>query len=333
MPHTLESVRPQLERLAALRDGRRFSVTVHASSLASPEEIAVWEALGVDRLIVRPWKGTGDAVTKLTAFAADHGLTPDHERPFSDAVRLRPHPGTASRTASRTADPGTASRDASRSSRTASRTASRDHILGPSGSRRFPRPSGQAASTSWKVGKVFLTQPGSSRVTPGTRNPVTLKAMAMRWSPWQAISAASGVPGWISIQSRPVRTSTPQPAQVLLAGRQAVALLHAGVVDVLDADGAGGERGDGGEGRHGVGDVAHVDRDARQPLGPVTVVASVVISTVAPMRCQDVDEAQVALEAVAGQAGDGDRTAGERGGGEEVARAGGVGLDLVGVGA
>ncbi|MEU4331614.1 TIGR03619 family F420-dependent LLM class oxidoreductase [Nonomuraea dietziae] len=81
MPHTLESVRPQLERLAALRDGRRFSVTVHASSLASPEELAAWEALGVDRLIVRPWKGTSDAVAKLTAFAADYGLTPDRERP------------------------------------------------------------------------------------------------------------------------------------------------------------------------------------------------------------------------------------------------------------
>ncbi|MER6944652.1 TIGR03619 family F420-dependent LLM class oxidoreductase [Nonomuraea sp. NPDC000554] len=75
MPHTLESVAPQLARLAALRGSRRLRVTVHAYALASPEEVPLWEALGVDRLIVRPWARGRDAVAGLTSFAADYGLT------------------------------------------------------------------------------------------------------------------------------------------------------------------------------------------------------------------------------------------------------------------
>ncbi|WP_336211400.1 TIGR03619 family F420-dependent LLM class oxidoreductase [Nonomuraea sp. LPB2021202275-12-8] len=73
MPHTLESIRPQLRRLAAY--GGAGSVTVHAYESASPDEVASWAALGVDRLIVRPWTRTRDAVAALTAFAADHDLT------------------------------------------------------------------------------------------------------------------------------------------------------------------------------------------------------------------------------------------------------------------
>ncbi|MEU4228405.1 TIGR03619 family F420-dependent LLM class oxidoreductase [Nonomuraea sp. NPDC026600] len=75
MPHTLESIRPQLSRLAALRGEGRFSVTAHAYSLASPDEVADWAGLGVDRLIVRPWKRSRDAVSSLAAFAADYGVT------------------------------------------------------------------------------------------------------------------------------------------------------------------------------------------------------------------------------------------------------------------
>nr|BFE87564.1 hypothetical protein GCM10020093_101650 [Planobispora longispora] len=75
MPHSLGSVRPQLDRLAALRDGGRpFSVTVHAYELAGPAEIPEWEKLGVDRMIVRPWRRSRDAVTALAAFAADYGV-------------------------------------------------------------------------------------------------------------------------------------------------------------------------------------------------------------------------------------------------------------------
>lgn len=75
MPHTLDSIGPQLDRLAALRDGRPFSVTVHAYSLASPAEVPAWEALGVDRLIVRPWGRSRDAVQALITFARAHGLS------------------------------------------------------------------------------------------------------------------------------------------------------------------------------------------------------------------------------------------------------------------
>ncbi|MEU7828332.1 MULTISPECIES: TIGR03619 family F420-dependent LLM class oxidoreductase [unclassified Nonomuraea] len=75
MPHTLESIRPQLSRLAALRGERRCSVTAHAYSLASPEEVADWAELGVDRLIVRPWKRSRDAVSSLATFASEYGVT------------------------------------------------------------------------------------------------------------------------------------------------------------------------------------------------------------------------------------------------------------------
>jgi probable F420-dependent oxidoreductase len=74
MPHTLESIRPQLDRLAEL--GGAGSVTAHAYELASPEEAAAWRALGVDRLIVRPWTRSRDAVSRLESFAARYGLRP-----------------------------------------------------------------------------------------------------------------------------------------------------------------------------------------------------------------------------------------------------------------
>ncbi|MEU7988072.1 TIGR03619 family F420-dependent LLM class oxidoreductase [Streptosporangium canum] len=71
MPHSPDTIRPQLDRLAALRDGRPFSVTAHAYELAGPAEISRWEGLGVDRMIVRPWRRSRDAVAGLAAFAAD----------------------------------------------------------------------------------------------------------------------------------------------------------------------------------------------------------------------------------------------------------------------
>ncbi|WP_157253447.1 TIGR03619 family F420-dependent LLM class oxidoreductase [Nonomuraea typhae] len=73
MPHTLESIRPQLNRLDPPED-REFSVTVHAFGLASPAEVPAWAGLGVDRLIVRPWTRTREAVARLAAFAAEYGL-------------------------------------------------------------------------------------------------------------------------------------------------------------------------------------------------------------------------------------------------------------------
>jgi probable F420-dependent oxidoreductase len=72
MPHTLESIRPQLGLLAASGGA---PVTAHAYELGSPGEVAVWERLGVERLIVRPWARGRDAVSRLTAFAGEYGLT------------------------------------------------------------------------------------------------------------------------------------------------------------------------------------------------------------------------------------------------------------------
>jgi probable F420-dependent oxidoreductase len=80
MPHTLESIRPRLDRLAALRgavasaDAGPFSVTVHAYSLSGPGEIAGWDELGVDRMIVRPWRRGREAVAKLAEFADRYGV-------------------------------------------------------------------------------------------------------------------------------------------------------------------------------------------------------------------------------------------------------------------
>ncbi|MEU4831821.1 LLM class flavin-dependent oxidoreductase, partial [Streptosporangium sp. NPDC023615] len=78
MPHSPETIRPLLDRLAELRAGygatgdRPFSITAHAYGLAGPEEVPRWEALGVDRMIVRPWRRGRDAVAALETFAAGH---------------------------------------------------------------------------------------------------------------------------------------------------------------------------------------------------------------------------------------------------------------------
>ncbi len=69
MPHTLESIRPQIERL-----GAGVPVTAHAYELGGPDEVAGWAALGVERLIVRPWTRSRDAVSRLSAFAAEYGV-------------------------------------------------------------------------------------------------------------------------------------------------------------------------------------------------------------------------------------------------------------------
>jgi probable F420-dependent oxidoreductase len=78
MPHTLESVRPRLEALRTYRDGRAgpFEITVHAYEMSGPDEVAAWERLGVDRLIVRPWRRGKEALGKIAEFAEANGILP-----------------------------------------------------------------------------------------------------------------------------------------------------------------------------------------------------------------------------------------------------------------
>ncbi|MBO3746658.1 TIGR03619 family F420-dependent LLM class oxidoreductase [Streptosporangiaceae bacterium NEAU-GS5] len=75
MPHSIDSIRPQVEALSSMRVSAGFSVTAHAYQLSGPDEVGAWEKLGVDRMIVRPWTRRRDAVSALETFAADHGLT------------------------------------------------------------------------------------------------------------------------------------------------------------------------------------------------------------------------------------------------------------------
>ncbi|HEX2312694.1 MAG TPA: TIGR03619 family F420-dependent LLM class oxidoreductase [Thermomonospora sp.] len=82
MPHTLDSVRPLLGLLRACREeaGREdapFEITVHAYDLSGPEEVVRWADLGVDRLIVRPWTRTRDALGGLASFAERYPVTPE----------------------------------------------------------------------------------------------------------------------------------------------------------------------------------------------------------------------------------------------------------------
>ena len=82
MTHTPESARPVLDRLhrylaAAGRTGAPFEITMHAAASPEPGDVAVWEQLGVHRLIVRPWgprPGSGGAVAAMRDFAARHAL-------------------------------------------------------------------------------------------------------------------------------------------------------------------------------------------------------------------------------------------------------------------
>ncbi|MEU6379382.1 TIGR03619 family F420-dependent LLM class oxidoreductase [Streptomyces sp. NPDC046909] len=80
MPHTLESAKPKLDLLHQLleaegRDRDSFEITVSAFELSGPDEVEEWEALGVDRLIVRPYTRTTGAVDDLRVFAERYGIT------------------------------------------------------------------------------------------------------------------------------------------------------------------------------------------------------------------------------------------------------------------
>jgi probable F420-dependent oxidoreductase len=68
MGHTVESAAPLVRRLRDAR-GADFTITFGAD-VYTPEDVAAFEDLGVDRLIVAPWRRSPDAVEALQTFSS-----------------------------------------------------------------------------------------------------------------------------------------------------------------------------------------------------------------------------------------------------------------------
>jgi alkanesulfonate monooxygenase SsuD/methylene tetrahydromethanopterin reductase-like flavin-dependent oxidoreductase (luciferase family) len=73
MPHTYETAVPQLVALGRLceetgRDRSTLQITVTDQTLDSPELVARWAEAGVDRLIVKPYQRTRDALDGVRRF-------------------------------------------------------------------------------------------------------------------------------------------------------------------------------------------------------------------------------------------------------------------------
>ena len=73
LDHTLDTIGAPIEKLRALRaDAGRadlpFEITV-GGPVHSDDDIAAWEAAGVDRLIVSPWRRSREAIEGLRAFS------------------------------------------------------------------------------------------------------------------------------------------------------------------------------------------------------------------------------------------------------------------------
>jgi alkanesulfonate monooxygenase SsuD/methylene tetrahydromethanopterin reductase-like flavin-dependent oxidoreductase (luciferase family) len=73
MAHTPESAAGQIESLRSLlaehgRDPSSFEVVL-GGPVASRDDVRRWEALGVTRMIVAPWRRSPDAVDSLRRFA------------------------------------------------------------------------------------------------------------------------------------------------------------------------------------------------------------------------------------------------------------------------
>ena len=82
LDHTLESISAPIEKLRALREaaGRGdlpFEITV-GGPVRSEDDIKEWEAAGVDRLIVSPWRRSPEAVDELRSFSDLVGAHLDH---------------------------------------------------------------------------------------------------------------------------------------------------------------------------------------------------------------------------------------------------------------
>jgi probable F420-dependent oxidoreductase len=80
MQHTLESAAASITRLRELRtDAGRGEVPLHVTvgaDITGPDDIARWEEVGVDRLIVAPWSRSPGAVDGLRRLAGAIGLEP-----------------------------------------------------------------------------------------------------------------------------------------------------------------------------------------------------------------------------------------------------------------
>ena len=77
MNHTLEQLPASLARIAELRDAAerpgRTEVTFFGQ-VATAEDVRPYEEIGVDRLFVRPWKRSADAIDGLRRLADELGL-------------------------------------------------------------------------------------------------------------------------------------------------------------------------------------------------------------------------------------------------------------------
>jgi probable F420-dependent oxidoreductase len=73
LTHTPESAAERVAHLAELRrqagrEGERFEVTL-GGEVSDPDDVKRWEEVGVDRLVVAPWKRSREAVDALRRFA------------------------------------------------------------------------------------------------------------------------------------------------------------------------------------------------------------------------------------------------------------------------
>src|SRR5262249_38990972 len=117
-----------------------------------------------------------------------------------------------------------------------------------------------------------------------------------------------------------------QSPQLGCQSDNAIRLLVSNVRDVADARRTVGKASDRGKGHDGIANVVHVHVDAAERAA-VNGDAGFALLYAATHLLKNVDETDVALEAVLGQAGDGDAAAEDRGGGPEIGGGGGVGFD------
>ena len=84
MTHTFESAAVSIARLRELREaagrsGERFEICL-GGRVDSPDDVARWEALGVTRLVLSPWRRSPEAIDGIRRFADLVGLEPRGER-------------------------------------------------------------------------------------------------------------------------------------------------------------------------------------------------------------------------------------------------------------